>query len=439
MKAFRPNFSPGRGAWLAMTAVVTALATAPLESSHAREAAAQLEVRRCNGPNMPFCDAQMPVPQQWRGVTFHLSQNYPTSLRPDAEPWRAFDPKVHSSDYLRAALGYFFEGQIDRNYELSFNPANNHVRTWYHAPWQDAGVNGREFVHGLTRERTSEAFELHPLQSHVWHNYAVGLYNPTGAFTIGRVWADHLSPDPSQAIFPEGTVAAKLLFTTAPVSEVPYLRGAPEWTAYVYANPNAIKPHPLIGDPRVLMKLRLLQIDIAVKDARAQSTTGWVFGTFIYGGGLKMRPGSGWSNVFPVGIMWGNDPGREGSDQLTESRLNPDVLVPHYGWNGRLNGPVDNKLSACLSCHSTAEDPPPPMIPTVGADPALWFRNLKSSESFDGRGPSLDYSLALSTGISNFKQAKRAATMSPRPAAAAFYNQLKLADPRPPRDGGLTH
>ncbi len=43
-----------------------------------------------------------------------------------------------------------------------------------------------------------------------------------------------------QASFPEGAVSFKLLFTQAPVDKVPFLKGAPTWSAD--ANRDASKP-----------------------------------------------------------------------------------------------------------------------------------------------------------------------------------------------------
>ncbi len=82
---------------------------------------------------------------------------------------------------------------------------------------------------------------------------------------IGRVWANHGQPDPAVGLMPEGTVAAKLLFTTAPVQDVPYLQGAPVWTAYVYADPN--DPTPTPASPRPSGRARTAER----KPARARS------------------------------------------------------------------------------------------------------------------------------------------------------------------------
>lgn len=80
--------------------------------------------------------------------------------------------------------------------------------------------------------------------------------------------------------------------------------------------------------------------------------------------------------MVPVGLMWGNDPGVtpamvSGGTKLNESFINPDVvpLMTHFGWAGRLNVPVDNRLSSCLSCHSTAQSPQGSgLLPPTGSD-----------------------------------------------------------------------
>jgi hypothetical protein len=370
----------------------------------------------------------MSPPPGWTGHVFQLSQSYPTAPTTEQQrPWLQYDPKTQPATYLQAALDYFFAGNIQPSVESSFDPAENTVRHWYNAPWQDLGLNGREFIHGLTRERVSRIHELDPHQAHTWNNYAVGFYNAPGAYVIGRVWADHANPDLTAGQMPEGTVAAKLLFTTASVAEVSYLQGAPEWQAYVYSDVN--DPAPAPNSPRTVTTVRLLQIDLAVKDSRVADTTGWVFGTFVYGGGPGGSSGSGWTNVAPVGVMWGNDPGYTGSGLLHQTWLNPAVHMPHVGYQGRLNGPVDNSISSCLSCHSTAEAPSGVMVPPKDADPAPWFRNIPSGTAFNSGRNALDYSLQLSVGLDNFN------------GRHTTHNALtlKATSRRPPRDGGNTH
>ena len=101
-------------------------------------------------------------------------------------------------------LAYFYEGNIRPDVEASFDPAQNTVRSWYHAPWQDVGTNGREPIHGLTRERVNLPGELDPNQTSQWNNYAVGFYNAPGGVTIGQVWADHGDPGRQQGELPRG-------------------------------------------------------------------------------------------------------------------------------------------------------------------------------------------------------------------------------------------
>ena len=425
-----------RCAYLARAVVIRVLTCAIAAGTHL-PAVAQ-PANPCNTPQTPFCDAATKPLPGWKGHVFHLSQNYPTSVPQDARPWLQFDPKTQAMLYLKAALAYFFQGNIRADVEASFDPTLNGTRGWYNAPWQDLGVNGREFVHGMTRERVSRVGELDPHQTHTWNNYAVGFYNAPGGVVIGRVWADHGKPNKAAGLMPEGTVAGKLLFTTAPVSDVPYLQGAPEWNAYVYSDLSNPTPPP--GSPRSIVKVRLLQIDIAVKDSRVASTTGWVFGTFVYGGGPGGPQGNGWTNVAPVGVMWGNDPGYSGVGPLKETSLNPAVHMPHVGYQGRLNGPVDNSVSSCLSCHSTAEAPDGTMVPPNGTDPAPWFRNIASGTPFDAGRQSLDYSLQLSVGIKNFEQRTALLRAPNLDVRRRMIRALQIqGSQRPPRDGGSTH
>jgi hypothetical protein len=349
----------------------------------------------------PFPDAHDRPPTGWTGPVFHLSQNYPTSLPAlGTAPWRQIDFRTQSVAYLKAVLAYALAG----NTPVDFRGQDNGVRKWYHAPWMHAGAAGREFIHGLTHERTSQPKELAPTQTSSAQNWAVSMYNPRGGYIVGRVWKNHVAPDPTKANFPEGTVAFKLLFTGAPVSQVPYLAGSLEWQADINrATGTGARP-----------TLRLLQVDVAIRDARANSTTGWVFGTFVYNG--QAAGATIWDHLIPVGAMWGNDPDRLADNgPLEETAINPAALsiMQHLGYKGRLNGPVDNPRSSCLSCHSTAQIPSDLSQPTVsGIVPAnasaatlrRYFRNITSGTAFTPGQISLGYSLQLQNGIANIAQ-----------------------------------
>ena len=365
------------------------------------------------GASAQFPDARNPPPAGWTGPVFRLKQDYPQTLPPTgSRPWMAFDFRTQPNEYLNAVLGYALQG----NKEVDFVVQDNSTRGWYHAPWMHAGAAGREFIRGLTRERASRPGELHPNQTGTWENWAVSVYNPRGGYTLGRVWRDPDAPDPAAAKFPVGSVSAKLIFTEAPVSQVPYLANSVEWQADINRAGNA-NPRPT---------LRLLQVDVAVRDSRADSTTGWVFGTFIYDGNV---PGATpWDRLVPVGLMWGNDPTRVGTTQaLRQTKINAGLQIPqHLGFEKRLNGPVDNPRSSCLSCHSTAQirsdlsRPNRAAIPPANASLQtlrLYFRNVRAGQPFDAGALSLDYSLQLQNGIANWAQA--AADNGPQGAVAA--------------------
>jgi len=188
-----------------------------------------------------------------------------------------------------------------------------------------------------------------------------------GSYMIGKVWRDAENPTTTvmqSEGFPIGTVVAKLLFTTAPVGEVPFLTNPIEWLAYT------TKEFMPVTSPRVMSTVRFIQMDIMVRDPRAKETGGWVFGTFVYNGALA-NPNL-WLNAVPVGIMWGNDPEvtsfSDSNPRPTKTVINPELkhtiintsadLPPmHLGWGLRLNGPVDNTMSSCQSCHATAQFP----------------------------------------------------------------------------------
>jgi hypothetical protein len=350
-----------------------------------------------------FPDAHEKPPADWKGPVFQLSQDYPPLLPPpETYPWKAFDFRTQPLEYVWSVYNYACEG----NLEVDWRVKSNKARAWYHVPWMHDGEDGREFIHGLTRERDSRPGDLSAQQLRRVQTWAVSLYNPPGGYTVGRVWRDPNAPDPTAAAFPEGTVSIKLLFTQATETEVPYLKGSPVWQAHVTDTTGS----------RSVCDMRLLQVDVAVRDSRADSTTGWVFGTFIYNGDLTAE--TPWKRVVPIGLMWGNDPGvapsDTGSHALRETWINPEArpLVHTIGWAGRLGGPTDNPRSSCLSCHSTAQVPfrkrAVPDKSQPDADKLTYFRNVRAGTPFDSGAQSLDYSLQLAVGIDDFLRAQEA-------------------------------
>jgi hypothetical protein len=163
----------------------------------------------------PFPDfGFLPPPQQYKGKLFRQRQDYPTK-EPGADKRPAFldipfnenaDGKDNWKKYLIAVRDYCFHGNLEADWVLQ----DNSKRAWYHAPWQHWGPKGREGIHGLTREATSQPKQLAPTQTTKFQTYAVGFYNEFGGYTIGRVWLRHYEPDPSMARFPVGTIGLRL-------------------------------------------------------------------------------------------------------------------------------------------------------------------------------------------------------------------------------------
>jgi hypothetical protein len=308
----------------------------------------------------------------------------------------------------------------------------------------------------MTLERGSRVQELHERQVTQARNWAVGFYNDIGCFALGSVWKDPTFPKTKGFAFPDGAYSIKLLFTTASLREVSYLTGSKEWNAAINED----------GSP---VKMRLLQVDVAVRDTNADRFTGWLFGTFIYD---AYAPGETiWEKLVPVGLMWGNDPDltsalyEERGRTPKEGWLNPEVArkffhLPRHnlGLHGRVNGPVDNPKAACLACHGRALDWGRgvlrgtkaadeanlllPLTPSPYMDDAVknYFRNLKPDVPFVANTQPLDFSLQLAGGVANFRA--WVARNFPQEAANTTdvppYTFKSEETPQPPEDPLIT-
>ncbi|NVE00659.1 hypothetical protein [Massilia sp. BJB1822] len=352
-----------------------------------------------NAANFPSSHDK--VPAGWKGPVFRLSQAYPSKPPEESLPWAAIDPTEQPEQYAQAMYAYVLEGNVEAGWKVQ----NNKVRKWYHVPWMHYGDSGREFIHGMTRERTTPApatpgkGELGPQQTRCFQNWAVGFYNSAGGYQVGKIWKKATKPDAALAQFPEGTVVAKLLFTTAPDTEVPYLKNTFEWDGNIHVFSGKTCPSGALA--RRPQKVRLLQLDMAVKDSRAP-VTGWVFATLAYNGDAAgVTP---WERMKLVGVMWGNDL------SPAQQWINTAIGTPqHLGADGRLNGPVDNPRSSCISCHATAQTPMnSPMIPPSAADAPRWFKNYPGNQAFDAGSLPTDYSLQVSMGIQNLLRSQAA-------------------------------
>ncbi len=369
---------------------------------------------------------------------------FPPSTSIEEAPWLAHDFRVDAERqaYVEALRTYILEGNV----EVGFDVGRNAVRSWYHVPMMTSDDDARrEPYHGLTRERGINPSEQQWLADGTGNlaSYAIGAYNWLGGYTIGQVFndPDPKLADPAKAKFIPGTVVFKLLFaeyddTNNRIDPDPFDE-APEWTIQDGAS-----------QTESLKKVRLLQVDVAVRDERA-ADTGWVFATFVYDESMtEVEP---WRRLRPVGLQWGNDPDvtASGVGTLDESWLPagvPDILKRQgggdFGLQGRLNGPVDNPKSACMSCHATGQVVTTEVVDPNALEPAqragkarfrgavlvprdscdagdkmTWFRNIGPATPFGimdqgGRGcvatapptstpplHSVDYSLQLADAL----------------------------------------
>lgn len=376
---------------------------------------------------------------------FHIKTDYPLEMPEEMPAFLDIDFKEEPLKYINAVRDYGFEGNIP-----SWDPYGNTKRDWYHIPWlhptaqnQDGSPGyppngGTEGFHGLIKEAGLDPYQLGPDQggeSGDYSIYAITLINDKAGYAMGKMWEDPANPDFKVLDkrygggFPTGTVFMKLLFTTVPAEKVDYLKNPLTWTAYITpdfgTNPN-----------REVGKVHLLQMDIAVRDPRADSSaanpdgTGWVFGTFCYNGNLNKK--NKFMNLVPVGLMWGNDPlitENKTSPFPPKTEINPDLkqtvifdspnLPPqHLGWNGRLDGPADLNTVSCVSCHNAAQFPQitplvPPNAPQYngknvpppnGGDEEWmkWFQNVQCATSMNDSAYSMDFSFQVAIALQNF-------------------------------------
>lgn len=376
------------------------------------------------------------APPPGAGRTFELSDDYPTTMPGDCDDcgWLSVDVDFANqpvgslprnweddgwADYLTAILNYVREGQ-DPNLDndVGFQIDVGGSTRWYSVPWMAFDEkSGREYFHGLTNERTlflkdivgddttsagsdGDLATKHTIGGGLgscadkypqgFESWSVGYYNEYGGYALGQ--AIPASGEPQLAEegntleglpFPEGTAVIKVLTTSAPVECVPFLAGSPEWQV------NRHKFDEESGNflcERAPQISRVVQVDVAVRDARSPS--GWVYGTFAYNS--NMGGDTFWENLMPLGLQWGGDPTvfpavSEKTDPpaLQQTVLYPDVdIFQHGGCEGRLAGPADNAQSSCVSCHASAFSMAPGVVPVMGQNvpPSFGFNGLCTAD-----------------------------------------------------------
>lgn len=122
-------------------------------------------------------------PKEWQGTVFEPSHNFPKELVVEKKPWYTVDFKTEPERYMNEVLQYCLAG----NLEADFNVLSNSEQDWYHVPYMTTGIYGREPFRGLTRERTSQPFELAKTQDKPTQNWAIGYFNHEGGYAIGQV------------------------------------------------------------------------------------------------------------------------------------------------------------------------------------------------------------------------------------------------------------
>lgn len=456
---------------LAVSLMLAASNQAAASSDAARNANAKQECARGQFKDYYRQGEGGDPPADYAGRVYKLSQDYPERLPPMEDyPWLAIDFEnggpVDPQAYLAAMLAYGLEG----NTEVDFYVEDNKVRSWYAMPWMDwnsevaadwPGTDGREFVHGLTHEFDSFAKTLASIQDTFVDTWSGAYYNDRAGFGIGQVYCDPNSPDPSalnpdptgRNNFADGSFIIKILFSTVDVAHLPTMVDTLEWEADIFidTDPNHRNEGPIARYERKVQTVRLLQIDVAVRDDR--SITGWLFGTYAYDGRTDGK--TAWDRMVPLGLQWGSNPdvtyaetcddsGTCSQDLLTQQWIDKDAVaefntpplnLDHLGFGGRLAGPVDNPKAACMSCHQTAGFPTVSIEPEASTLAAVlglddtkttadhqdyrlnFYRNLVSGVTFsDSQLYSADFSLQLSMSLNNFTSLRCAVAGDDKPA-----------------------
>lgn len=327
---------------------------------------------------------------------YKLGQNWPKTLpalTKAEKPWENFDEINDSTvtKYLMEMRNMVYDQLAAKDFRMGEGGAD-----WFTIPYQP-----REALRGMYDGNNQDPFDYDTLQTIEAVNFTTGFYNKVGGYTIGQVFGqcdrDVTDPNVTQesVLFNDGTVVVKLAMTSLPVEDAPFLKDAFSWDIYadISTKGNVSPTVPQKGaiyKPSIA-KVRLIQMDIILKDARlTQNTgTGWVFGTLVFDESVtdEEAMAAGWDGkdqskkglykMVPLGAQTGNDPGVvvDATHSLKETFLNPHA--PEYtkallGWGGRLSGPIDgangsnnsknykkdpyykNALSSCMSCHGAA-------------------------------------------------------------------------------------
>ncbi|MBP9708634.1 MAG: hypothetical protein KBD78_13425, partial [Oligoflexales bacterium] len=213
-------------------------------------------------------------------------------------------------------------------------------------------------IWGLTRELSLAG----PVHAHEWpvisgnecigQNWGVALFNEPGGYGIGQIFPEGRSQNIKSFQFPVGTVSTKLLFTGASTQQVPLIENAMQINAMI--NGGGTCEGKL--NPRELTTMRHIQMDVMMRFG--DGSDDWIFGVFAYSPSYVEKY---WQGMVPIGVQFGV--------AKHETVAVYEDMKPN-GFEGRLNGPGDNPLSSCFSCHARAQWPEPTLqrMPFAPAD-----------------------------------------------------------------------
>ncbi len=326
----------------------------------------------------------------------------------EERPWGRLNLRDKKEAILFAlrAQAYFYENMANQsaNPDDNFISENNKTRYWCNMPWLQVGSTGREAIHGLTQERDMKPSSLIPVykDATAGSNWGVAYFNAPGCKAINRVFGsrDNVRKEPdfssSAAQFEDGSMIAKILFTTA---DFPKLKDAFKWNA------NVSEPGSTV---RQIKPVRHIQMDIAVRDSKlggvSQDLSHWAMAGFYYDpdydydrdikpivgieNPLKAIKGlpKGFFKMRPMGVQSGFD-----SPETGDTILFPGAFA--NGSAGRLNGPADNPKSSCMGCHATAGT-------TAAMVPGFLSQNMFAP--FVGK-TTLDFNQQFALAKSNFE------------------------------------
>jgi hypothetical protein len=301
-------------------------------------------------------------------------------------PWRDFENKnldiTKEEDALKFALlmqEYAYKGMIrniKNNPDLDFMPHyakqdKKSGRYWCHMPWLNITSKGREFVHGLTKEFPLHESDAYPfVEKKNGISWGTAFYNSFACESIGDFFGTAISPKTPEQIaaqkkitFQDGYVATKLLFNNSTMAQ---FDDAYTWVVHGGTNKN------MFSTKRRMQKMRHLQMDVAIKDSSILGSdpelNNWLMFTYYYDPTYispltkKLNLPEGIRNMRPLGVQYGLSSGKSiifnGSKnnhcikEDPTDRKSPCHSLPYK--ETRLNGPADNPISSCLSCHATS-------------------------------------------------------------------------------------